>query len=552
MFNYYDIEIIPIILNRFKVRNIVVCGDLEEKTLNQILGYCKNNIQQISKGHNLDFDNYSLNVLPNLSNYDAIFINDDSNWYTVYNELKIINDKNEEFPLVFICNNVFPYKRRDAYLNPELVPIKFRNNYSKELFYCGKSISDGLFHAIDENTPNNGVLTAIEDFLFENKSVDLMNIKLINGITILYPKSRVSQRRLSKLDEELLGYDLKNEMLFDNLIETQFLKNYLGEFDEGNIGNDEILKYELQLEEKEKIIEDYKDKVRLHDNELSYKDSQINSVNSKLSLRNAQIKNLESKLINSEIEISNLTDELQIANAQLISLKDEINQEKKDFKKNKLNFDNQISDANSLIDSLKGDLSKKEKIESELTEKLHNANIQIKNNDEQLVTDEIKLFKKDNQIKSTQNELKEIKNTLISIKNQYTAHLLDIDKNKYCISCYEEKISDNVLEIDYLKNNAVIRKILNPFSYLVLILKSNPKEVSLDIKLYKVLKNSKCFDIGFYLRNNGDIMQSNWCKYFSPELHYVCNGFNEKRKFNKKYFNRNSKKELLEYILKCQ
>ena len=69
--------------------------------------------------------------------------------------------------------------------------------------------------------------------------------------------------------------------------------------------------------------------------------------------------------------------------------------------------------------------------------------------------------------------------------------------------------------------------------------------------MYKSLKNSKCFDIGFYLNNNPDLIESKWCKFFSPELHYVCKGFDEGRLFNKKYFNRNSKKELLKYILTC-
>ena len=125
-----------------------------------------------------------------------------------------------------------------------------------------------------------------------------------------------------------------------------------------------------------------------------------------------------------------------------------------------------------------------------------------------------------------------------------------MESNEYCIHCYKEKIENNNLEIEYLKNSSIIKR-LKVFEYLVLILKSNPKEIAINYKLYKALKNSKCFDIGFYLNNNKDIITSSWCKYFSPELHYVCNGFNEKRKFNKKYFNRNSKKELLTYIMKC-
>ena len=91
----------------------------------------------------------------------------------------------------------------------------------------------------------------------------------------------------------------------------------------------------------------------------------------------------------------------------------------------------------------------------------------------------------------------------------------------------------------------------SPKTVFYLIFKSKPKEISLNIKLYQVLKNSKCFDIGFYLNKNKDLINSKWYKYFSPELHYICNGFNENRKFNKKYFNRNSKKELLDYLLKC-
>ena len=102
-----------------------------------------------------------------------------------------------------------------------------------------------------------------------------------------------------------------------------------------------------------------------------------------------------------------------------------------------------------------------------------------------------------------------------------------------------------------MKNSNGIKKILSPAAYLYLIFKSKPKEVSLNIKLYQTLKKSKCFDIGFYLNKNKDLINSKWCKYFSPELHYVCEGFKEDRLFNKRYFNTNSKKELLDYLLEC-
>ncbi|WP_407454706.1 hypothetical protein [Methanobrevibacter sp.] len=553
MFNYYDVDVIPIILNRFKVKEIVVCGKFDEQILNQISECDVNSIQYISKDFNNNPKESSLTILPNLSNYDAIFINDDPNWYTVYNELKIIKETNKSnFPLVFICNNVFPHKRRDSYFYPELIPKEFRNNCSKDFLYGDLTMYDGLFHAIDENTPNNGVLTAIEDFLSENNSIGVLNIKLVDGTTILYPKNSISIIRLGILNEELQGHDLELDVLLDNLVESQFLRDYFLQLDVSPADKEKLSKLELQLEEKEKIIGDYKDKVNLHDNELSYKDSQINGINSKLSLRDAQIKNIESKLINSENEISNLSKKLLIANNQIDSLKDKIDKEEKYYKNNELKLNNQISEANSLINSLKSDIHQKEQIKSNLNNKLQIANSQIKETNEQLANKNINISKKDNQIKTKQKELIDMESKLNLIKRQYNNQFSKLDSKEYCISCYKEEIINNNLEIEYLKKDILLRKVLSPFSYLLLIFKSNPKELSLNFKLYNALKNSKCFDIGFYLHNNEDIVLSRWCKYFSPELHYVCNGFNEERKFNKKYFNRNSKEELLDYILKCQ
>lgn len=211
-----------------------------------------------------------------------------------------------------------------------------------------------------------------------------------------------------------------------------------------------------EVYEKEQLINEFEDKVKLQDEEISFKDAQITGFNSQLSLKESQIKNFESKLINKEIEINELN----------------------------------------------------------------------------------------NQLKLKENEFD-------SIKQQYIHQLAKLDNKEYCVSCFKEEIKNNHLEIQYLKNESIAKKLLSPFAYIYLLFKSQPKELSLNYKLYKALKNSKCFDIGFYLNNNKDIMNSRWCKYFSPELHYVCNGFNEKRKFNNKYFNTNSKKELFDYLLKC-
>ena len=208
---------------------------VDEITYDQIFKYCNENnfLDDLIDYYDLEIDyisKYPLNLLAELSDYDAIFLNDDPNWFTVFNELKIIKEMNEEFPLVFICNNIFPHKRRDSYINPEIIPIEFRKDFSKTFDYNNVKLNDGFFHANEENTIKNGVLTAIEDFLKDNMSIGMMDFKLINGITILYPKNSISQLRLSGLSEEIEDCCVDLEILSNATIENHLLTDYIHKF----------------------------------------------------------------------------------------------------------------------------------------------------------------------------------------------------------------------------------------------------------------------------------------------------------------------------------
>jgi len=517
MFDYYKLDIIPIILNRFKVKDIVLCGISDKNTLNQVLNYCETNsstyiaidLEQFAENI---INDYPLNVLPQLHNFDAIFIGDDANWYTVYTELNYIKQNNEEFPLVFICNNIFPFKRRDSYNNPKRIPDKYINSYSKEFPYNNISIVDGLYHAMDENTAKNGVLTAIEDFLSENKSISLLDIKLSNGTTILCPKNSISQIRLNMLNEEIEGYNIDYDILSEVMIENRILTNYLTKYD--YLKDTGRLKDEIN--QKDEKINEYEYKIKLHSEELNLINSQINNFDSKLDLKDSHIKQLEAKLMNSDTELNNVNLQLQNMNNQL-----------------------------------KNTIEQKNKSESDLKYKLKVANDTLKENKNQIDYKNNNIHIKQKEIIAKEKELSEIKSTLNTLKDGFNTQLAKLDNKEYCISCYQEEISNNRLEIQYLKKESILKKVLNPLSYAYLFFKSSPRELSLNLKLYKLLKSSKCFDLGYYLNYNEDIRDSKWCKYFSPELHYVCHGFNEKRAFNKKYFNTESKKELLEYIKKC-
>ena len=566
MNEFYNIDAISKILKAFKVNNAIISGIKDENLINSILKY-NASFTHINTNNSNCISENPLNTLRKFENYDAIFIDDDANWYTLINELKIIKNTNSEFPLVFICNNNFPNKRRDSYSNPDNIPDNFRQEYTDKLTINFNNekiiISDGFYHACDENTPKNGVSTAIEDFLDKNSHIGTIKINFTKEICILYPKSQINQKRI-KIIEKNIQTDKNNDInMSDKLIENQILLSYINKHE---LSDDNLIDMNPEISKNDGIIKDYETKIRHQTNQMNLKDSEISRFESDLSLKESQIKNIETKLLNRDRKINDLENQLKTAKTDLNTLEQETNN--KNDKINNLenqlktaktdlntleqetnNLENQLKTANSDFDFLTQKINETadefSKRESNYNTKIDSLNNKIKQNKIDFKNTENELNK---QIKTNNKELTDQLNTF---KRSYTKNLSELDHEKYCISCLKEEITNNKIEIEYLKNNSITKKILSPIGYLYLIIKSKPKEISLNIKLYQTLKNSKCFDIGFYLHNNEDLIKSKWCKYFSPELHYICKGFEEDRTFNKKYFNRNSKKELLKYLLNC-
>ena len=480
MNGYYNSDIIPVILKEFNVKNIVISGLSDNETVNQISSYCDvcDDVSCIEIDLNDNskeeiINDFTLNVLPNLSNYDAIFLNDDPNWYTVYNELNIIKNNNLKFPLVFICHSVFPHKRRDSYIDPEVIPKDFLNEYCDTLICDDIVIHDDFFHAVKDNTSKNGVLTAIEDFMAENSSIGIMNIKFLNGMSVLYFKNFISENRIKRLFEEIEDKEIEYNFS-DDIVRNKVLTNHISKFKLNDADSDIVGNFKSELDEKERVLNEFENKIRLNNQELSLKDSQISDMSSKLDFKETQLKISEFRLVNRDIEIDKLNNQLQNANDKIDNLENTLSNSKRDFEYKEREF-----------------------------------------------------------------------------KSKYVNQFSKLDSNTYSISCYKNEIENNKLEIEYYKKNGLARKLLSPLAYAYMILKSRPRELPVNFKLYRAMKSSKCFDIGFYLNNNKDISDSKWCRYFSPELHYICNGFDENRKFNKKYYNTNSKKELLDYLLNC-
>lgn len=122
----------------------------------------------------------SLEILPHLQrSYDCIFIDGDHNWYTVFNELKLIEERNLLNPggIIFLHDIGWPYGRRDMYYQPETIPSEFRNQHALRGIEKGRSrllndggMNSGHHNAIEEAGPRNGVLTAVEDYLKHSRN----------------------------------------------------------------------------------------------------------------------------------------------------------------------------------------------------------------------------------------------------------------------------------------------------------------------------------------------------------------------------------------------
>jgi hypothetical protein len=147
----------------------------------------------------------SLDVLPDLDGrYDCILIDGDHNWYTVINELRLIQQRGllRAGGMIFFHDIEWPYGRRDLYYQPTTIPPEYRQEYANGGIVRGRSLlaDDGgaarhLCNAVREGGPRNGVLTAIEDFIAEHSSdYNFCRVRLQFGLGILeYRRKRLSE-----------------------------------------------------------------------------------------------------------------------------------------------------------------------------------------------------------------------------------------------------------------------------------------------------------------------------------------------------------------------
>ncbi len=141
----------------------------------------------------------SLNALPEIEDFDVVLIDGDHNWYTVFSELKLIEEtceeRSQDFPLVILHDIGWPYGRRDLYYDPDSIPEEHRKPHDKKGMLPGVTalVEEGgmnrhLDNAIREREPEGGVLTGVEDFLGASRyELELLELPGIHGLGILVP-----------------------------------------------------------------------------------------------------------------------------------------------------------------------------------------------------------------------------------------------------------------------------------------------------------------------------------------------------------------------------
>lgn len=177
------------------------------------------------------FPDYSLNCIPKLGEVDIWFVDGDHNWYTVFNELKLIHElaaKYHKPALIYLHDVAWPCGRRDMYYDPSQIPGEYLQPNSNQLGLTLDPIAvpkgglKGPYWALKEGGPKNGVLTAVEDFMATTQDQYLyINVPAILGLGVLIDKRHPHADVLS----EYYGVYHNNPIM--ELIERDRISHYL-------------------------------------------------------------------------------------------------------------------------------------------------------------------------------------------------------------------------------------------------------------------------------------------------------------------------------------
>jgi hypothetical protein len=149
----------------------------------------------------------SHDALPNVQAADAVIIDGDHNYYTVSEELRLIEERARVdgrpqpdhssaagLPLVICHDAAWPHGRRDVYYAPDRIPAEHRRPTADGgfLFPGDPGLHSGglpyRWPALEEGGERNGVLTAIEDFVGQRDELRLAVVPAFFGLAVIWPR----------------------------------------------------------------------------------------------------------------------------------------------------------------------------------------------------------------------------------------------------------------------------------------------------------------------------------------------------------------------------
>ena len=297
--------------------------------------------------------------------------------------------------------------------------------------------------------------------------------------------------------------------------------------------------YQDRITNLNNLLEDvYKQRMFwLNQNNLSK--NKINELNNTLRTKDENNASLIKKQDELKNEIQTKTEQITTLTNQQNTLKNEIQTKTEQITTltNQQNaLKNNVGSNNELISSL---MQEKKSLQESLQKKIEeNAALSDKCNE-------------------LNKEIENLKQNVLSVNAERKKlcdgyfELHEIAKDSFdLIETKDNTINDLYQEIDYYKNQRnILRKLINsPLEYAFLVASSSRKEMKLNYKLLKLIKEVNWFNKGFYLNSNKDVSRLKWAKVLSPELHYICHGIEENRLPNRETKENTSKKDLLKKL----
>jgi hypothetical protein len=155
--------------------------------------------------HHRLVEEYGLNLiegkspgaLDGLGDFDLCVLDGDHNYWVVSQELRRVFAGGAS-PLAIAHDVAWPCARRDQYYDPADIPDEHRQPFSydggvrpgHEGLVRGGFRGEGQFaYAASEGGPNNGVLTAVEDFLAQRPDLEFLRVPCIFGLGFIFPRA---------------------------------------------------------------------------------------------------------------------------------------------------------------------------------------------------------------------------------------------------------------------------------------------------------------------------------------------------------------------------